>query len=170
MNLPPNDLGTMIRSYIFWLMGCAVFTLTGCAGGGGATSGGSTTPPSDFLRTGAEVAVVDFFDMYCHTCQSAASHVNDLHGLVQTRGLGSKIAFYAVGMNNTEMEADLYRTRFHVPFPVIADRERTIASRYGKFRPPLLLALRREGGSWKEIYRTSDPMIPPDRILAEIWH
>lgn len=158
----------MIRNSVLCLLGCAVLVLGGCAGGGGSSTGGSTTPQSQFLRTDASVVVVDFFDMYCHTCQSAASHVNDLHDLVQKRGLGPKISFYAVGVNNSEMEADLYRTRFHVPFPVIADRERTIASRYGDFRPPMLIALRREGGSWKEIYRTSDPMVPPDQILAKI--
>jgi hypothetical protein len=160
----------MIRTLIFCLMGSAVLFLSGCTGGGGSTTGGSTTPQSQFLRTDAGVAVVDFFDMYCHTCQNAAAHVNNLHSLVQKRGLGSKISFYAVGVNNSEMEANLYRTRFNVPFPVIADRERTIASRYGDFRPPMLIALRREGGSWKEIYRTSDPMVPPDQILARISH
>ena len=159
----------MIRIILLALCSCSLFAVSGCAGGGGGAASGSTTPPSEFLRTGADVAVVDFFDMYCHTCQTAASHVNKLHSLVQSRGLGSKIAFYAVGMNNTEMEADLYRTRFKVPFPVIADRERAIASRYGSFKPPLLIALKREGGKWREFYRTADPMIPPDQILAEIW-
>lgn len=160
----------MIRKILTGLIGVSLVAFSGCAGGGGPAASGSTAPPSEFLRTGADVAVVDFFDMYCHTCQTAASHVNKLHALVQSRGLGSKIAFYAVGMNNTEMEADLYRTRFKVPFPVIADRERAIASRYGSFKPPLLIALRREGGKWREIYRTTDPMVPPDQILAAIWH
>lgn len=146
----------------------AAWAVTGCAGGGGTADGSGTTPPSQFLRTGAEVAVVDFFDMYCHTCQSAASHVNELHAMVQKRGLGSRVAFYAVGVNNTEMEADLYRTRFHVPFPVIADRERTIATRYGVERPPVLIALKRAGGGWKEVYRTTDPTAPPEEILARI--
>ena len=164
-----NDVFTMIRGLANALMGVVVLFVTGCAGDGGAGVAGSTASPSEFLRTNAEVVVVDFFDMYCHTCQSAAPHVNELHALVRKRGLDSKIAFYAIGWGNTEMEADLYRTRFRVPFPVIPDRERTISSRYGDFRPPLLLALRREGGGWKEIYRTKDPTVPPEAILEAIW-
>jgi hypothetical protein len=169
INRLTDELTPMIRKFLVGLMGVSLFALSGCAGSGGAASSGSTTPPSEFLRTGADVAVVDFFDMYCHTCQTAASHVNKLHSLVQSRGLGSKIAFYAIGMNNTEMEANLYRTRFKVPFPVIADRDRAIASRYGSFKPPMLIVLRREGGKWREIHRTADPMVPPDRILDKIW-
>ena len=150
------------------LAGLAGVLMAGCAANGGGPV--ATAPPTDFLRTNAEVAVVDFFDMYCHSCQSAASHVNDLHAEVAKRGLGSKIAFYAIGWGNTEMEADLYRTRFKVPFPVIADRELTISKRYGEFRPPLLLALRREGGTWKEIYRTKDPAASSGTILTAIGY
>lgn len=164
-----NDHSTMIRRFVYAMMGAALLLVAGCAADGGAPATGSTASQADFLRTNAEVVVVDFFDMYCHTCQSAAPHVNELHALVQKRGLGSKIAFYAIGWGNTEMEADLYRTRFRVPFPVIADRERTISSRYGDFRPPLLIALRREGAGWKEIYRTKDPMVSPETILDAIW-
>lgn len=154
----------------FLVLGCALaaWLSASCAGGGGNADGSGVTPASQFLRTGADVVVVDFFDMYCHTCQSAASHVNDLHAMVQKRGLGSRIEFYAVGVNNTAMEADLYRTRFHVPFAVIADRERTLASRYGVERPPVLIALRKSGSGWKEIYRTTDPTVPGEEILAKI--
>ncbi len=164
-----NDVFTMIRGLVHAVMGAAVLLVAGCANQGGAPVKGSTASQAEFLRTGAEVVVVDFFDMYCHSCQTAAPHVNELHALVRRRGLGKKIAFYAIGWGNTEMEADLYRTRFSVPFPVIADRERTISSRYGDFRPPLLIALRRQGGGWKEIYRTKDPMVSPETILGAIW-
>ncbi len=150
------------------MLGAAVLLVAGCASDGGAGATGSTASQAQFLRTNADVAVVDFFDMYCHSCQTAAPHVNDLHALVQKRGLGSRIAFYAVGWGNTAMEADLYRTRFDVPFPVIPDRDLTISSRYGKFRPPLLIALRREGGGWKEFYRTTDPTASPEAILDKI--
>jgi thiol-disulfide isomerase/thioredoxin len=160
----------MIRRFSCVAMGVAILASTGCSTDTGGAMKGSTASQAEFLRTDAEVVVVDFFDMYCHTCQTAASHVNDLHGLVRKRGLGSKIAFYAIGWGNTAMEADLYRTRFDVPFPVIPDRERTISLRYGDFRPPLLLALRRDGGGWKEIYRTKDPTVSPEDILGAIWH
>ncbi len=165
-----NDASNMTRGFASAVTGAAVLLMASCANEGSAPVQGSTASQAEFLRTDAEVVVVDFFDMYCHTCQTAASHVNELHALVQKCGLGGKIAFYAIGWGNTEMEADLYRTRFGVPFPVIPDRERTISLRYGDFRPPLLLALRRDGGGWKEIYRSKDPTAPPEDILGAIWH
>lgn len=169
MTIIGNDASNMIRETTSAVMGAAILLMAGCANESAAPVKGSTASQAEFLRTNAEVVIVDFFDMYCHTCQTASSHVNELHALVQKRGLGGKIAFYAIGWGNTEMEADLYRTRFRVPFPVIPDRERTISSRYGDFRPPLLLALRRDGGAWKEIYRTKDPTVSPEDVLGAIW-
>lgn len=129
---------------------------------------GSVAPASSFLKTNASIAVVNFFDMYCHTCQTEASHVNDLHRAVQDRGMASKVQFYAIGWGNSPLEAETYRSRFKVPFPVIADRDLAISNRYGSFRPPLLIALRREGGTWKEFYRTPHVMGHTDEILAAI--
>lgn len=113
-----------------------------------------TASPESFLRTDASIVVVDFFDMYCHSCQTEAPHVMKLERAVQKRSQDKKVQFYAVGWGNSPLEAETYRTQFNVPFPVIPDRDLRISKRYGSFRPPLILALRREGGSWKEFYRT----------------
>jgi hypothetical protein len=94
--------------------------------------------------------------------------VNELHRAVKNRGAGSKVQFYAVGWGNSPLEAETYRKRFNVPFPVIADRDLAISKRYGSFRPPLLIALRREGGTWKEFYRTKHVMGQTDDILSAI--
>jgi thiol-disulfide isomerase/thioredoxin len=155
------------RRQILSLTGAGILALAGCAAPPAGPVG--TAPPGSFLQTDAEVVVVDFFDMYCHTCQTAAAHVNDLYQLVQRRGLGSKIRFYAIGWGNTPLEAETYRTRFKVPFPVIPDRDLAISSRYGKFRPPLLLALRRDGGAWNPFYQTKDVRVKPEQVLAAIW-
>lgn len=47
----------------------------------------------------------------------------------------------------------MYRSRFHVPFPVLADRNRQISSRFRDVVPPLLIALKKENGKWQEFYR-----------------
>jgi hypothetical protein len=159
----------MIRKTLLLLVGAAAFAVAGCSSAGSGTGGG-TASQSAFLHTDAEYAVVDFFDMYCRTCQSSAGHVNDLHALVKRRGLESKIAFYAVGWGNTAMESELYRTRYHVPYPVIPDPDRAISRRYGEFRPPLLLVLHREGANWKEVYRNKDLTVPAEHLLPAFWH
>ena len=66
--------------------------------------------------------------------------------MVQQRGLGSKIDFYAIGWGNTPMECEMYRKRFDVPLSRRPRPGPSISKRFGKFRPPLMIALRKQGG------------------------
>ena len=83
-------------------------------------------------------------------------------------GLGSKVEFYAIGWGNTPMECDMYRKRFKVNYQIIPDRKLTIAKRFGDFRPPLLIALRKNGGRWTEFYRINDVRGKSEEIFAKI--
>ncbi len=127
----------------------------------------ATTGP-DYRNSRADVVVLNFFDMYCHQCQTAASHINKLQELSRQRGYGSRIDFYAIGWGNTPMESEMYRKRFNVPYHIVPDRDLAISRRFGKFRPPLLIALRKQGGQWKEFYRVGDVRNKSEAILNQI--
>jgi peroxiredoxin len=129
-----------------------------------AAAGTATGP--DYRKSRADVVVLSFFDMYCHKCQTAASHVNKLHAL--SRQQGADIEFYAIGWGNTPLESEMYRKRYNIPFHIVPDRSLAISRRFGKFRPPLLIALRKEGGEWREFYRVSDVRNKADSIFATI--
>ena len=161
MNFPVRPLATCL--FVLLISACA-----STDPGGSGTPAASTGRVADYRNSRADVVVLSFFDMYCHQCQTAASHVNDLHALSRQRGLGSKTDFYAIGWGNTPMESEMYRTRFNVPFAIVPDRDLSISKRFGKFRPPLLIALRKEGGQWKEFYRVTDVRNKSESILASI--
>lgn len=146
----------------------AAWLLAGCGGPGGGESSGSSGPVADYRNSRADVVVLNFFDMYCHTCQTMAPHSKQLYQLVQRRGLGSKIDFYAIGWGNTAMESEMYRKRFGISYPVVPDRDLSISSRFGRFRPPLMIALRKQGGGWSEIARFKDLRGDKEAILAKI--
>ena len=141
--------------------------ITGCASSVDPSNLG-TAAPSSFLQTNASIAVINVFDMYCHTCQTEAPHIVKLQKTIKQRSGGTKVQFYALGWGNTPLEAETYRTRFNVPFPVIPDRDLSISNRYGTFRPPMLIALRREGGTWKEFYRTQHIIGRSDEVANAI--
>jgi len=162
-----QDHRSAMNRIFFFMIVVLTWSVTGCSSSGGSSSA-AIAPASSFLQTKASIVVIDFFDMYCHTCQTEAKDVNELHRAVKHRGMDSKVQFYAIGWGNSPLEAETYRTRFKVPFPVISDRDLAISKRYGSFRPPLLIALRREGGTWKEFYRTQHVMGHTDEILAAI--
>ena len=134
------------------------------------TGGGppATGPVADYRNSNAEVVVLNFFDMYCPHCQVAAKHVNEVYALTQSRGMGSRIEFYAIGWGNTPMESEMYRTRYKVRYPIVPDRDLSISSRFGKFRPPLVVALRKQGGRWTEFYRIVEVRGKAEEIYARI--
>jgi len=142
--------------------------LAGCAGSGGAGSTAPAGPVADYRNSRAQVVVLNFFDMYCHTCQTMAPHAKELHQMVQRRGLGSKVEFYAIGWGNTPMECDMYRKRFGVNYSIIPDKDLSISRRFGRFRPPLMIALRKQGGGWTEVARFTDLRGDKEPILAKI--
>jgi peroxiredoxin len=141
--------------------------LSACA----PTTTPSNTPAgnrADYQNSKAEVVVLNFFDMYCPKCQKDAKYVNALYNTVQHQKLGSKIQFYAIGWSNSPLEAEMYRKRYNVTYPVLSDKNRTISSRFGKFRPPLLIALKKQGGQWTEFYRTHGVRNKSGEILRNI--
>ena len=150
------------------LSGIALVMISSCAGTSTETSTPNKTNEADYRRSNAEVVVLSFFDMYCPHCQKIAKHVNALHAMTQRRGLSQKMDFYAIGWNNSPLEAEMYRKRFSVTYPVVSDKDRSISSRFGKFRPPLLIALRKQGGQWKEFYRVVDISGKTDEVFSQI--
>lgn len=123
---------------------------------------------ASYHKSQADIVVLSFFDMYCPHCQRSADDVNQLHAMVQKRGQNSRIAFYAIGTNNTPMEASMYQKRYNVPFPVQSDRDRSITSQFNNVTPPLLIALKKQGGQWKEFYRTDKIQGQKNSIYAHI--
>lgn len=134
----------------------------------GTPADSSASQGPDYRKSNADVVVLSFFDMYCPHCQRSAPDVNQLHAMVQRRGMGGRIAFYAIGRNNTPMEAEMYRKRFNVTYPVLADRDRAISSRFGDFLPPMLIALKKKEGRWQEFYRESKIQGKADQIYRHI--
>lgn len=145
-----------------------VMMISSCAGTSTEASPSNMTHEADYRRSNADVVVLSFFDMYCPHCQKLAKHVNALHAMTQRRGLAKEIDFYAIGWNNSPLEAEMYRKRYSVTYPVVSDKDRAISARFGTFRPPLLIALKKQGGQWTEFYRVEDVSGKTNEVFAQI--
>lgn len=168
MNRMPSMLSVLSRltGPVIGLLAILLAACSAPSGGTGAELPSGSHP--DYRDSGAEVVVLNFFDMYCHTCQTMAPHAKELHRMVQQRGLGSRVDFYAIGWGNTPLECEQYRKRFQISYPVIPDRELTIAKRFGRFRPPMMIVLRRQGGGWAEQARLTDLRGDKEALFARI--
>ena len=144
----------------------AALLLGACATPDPGSSGTPSGTAPDYRNSRSQVVVLNFFDMYCHKCQTEASHVNKIHAMARQQG--ADIDFYGIGWGNTPMESEMYRKRFKVPYHIVPDKELTISKRFGSFRPPLLVALRKEGGQWKEFYRTSKTRFKSAEVFEAI--
>ena len=73
-------------------------------------------------EVGARYIVIEIFSMYCPICQRDAQVVNQLHDLtLKIPGLGDKVKFIGIGVGNTPYEVSVFKKKFDVSFPLIAD-------------------------------------------------
>jgi thiol-disulfide isomerase/thioredoxin len=71
---------------------------------------------------GSEYLIIEFFSMYCPVCQAAAPAVNKLYEAIQTNPeLLEKVRVMGIGVGNTPFEVNVFRKKFSVKFPLIAD-------------------------------------------------
>lgn len=115
-----------------------------------------------------QILVVDCFDMYCHLCQSSASHVNELYRLAQDRNLGGQVKFIGLGVGDSPLEVTLFKDKLKVPFPVFPDRDAIIARRFGPLRVPNLIVLRNEGGRLEVLHAFPGVLRNPAKLLSQI--
>jgi thiol-disulfide isomerase/thioredoxin len=91
----------------------------------------------------ARVVLVEIFSMYCPICQAEASRVNELYRMVQSdENLRDAVKFVGVGAGNTPFEVDLFRKKFSVPFPLLADDDFVLQKAASEpFKTPTFLTL-----------------------------
>lgn len=91
------------------------------------------------------VLLVQLFDMYCNNCQRDAPEVNRFYELAQAAGLKDRVRFVGIGKNNTEIEVGIYRDRYHVGFPLLADPHKTNTKLLGIDRTPTFIIVDLDG-------------------------
>jgi peroxiredoxin len=70
----------------------------------------------------AEIVIMEIFSMYCPVCQGEAPNVNKLHDIIQSRpDLKAKVRLIGIGTGNTPFEVEVFRSKYHVPFPLFPD-------------------------------------------------
>ena len=75
--------------------------------------------PSDVA---ADVLVIEFYNVYCTSCQRQAPVMNELFERVNSReAMRNRVRFFGIGAGNTETEAAMFMRRYSVEFPLFAD-------------------------------------------------
>lgn len=70
----------------------------------------------------ADVVVIEFYNVYCTSCQKQAPIMNEVFKRVNARDdMRGRIKFFGIGAGNNEDEAAMFMRRYSVGFPLFAD-------------------------------------------------
>lgn len=182
----------LILSLAAGLLGCALMRPESVAQDGGVPQVGEAFPdvmlpaPEDpamraYLGLGAEdtfsvnqvdadVVLVEIFSMYCPYCQREAPVVNEFYRVAQQKSKpGKTVKILGIGVGNSRFEVDVFRKKYQVPFPLIADGDYRVHKLLGQTRTPHFIAIRRSAdGSRRVIYSQPGSFGDPEDFFNKL--
>lgn len=123
--------------------------------------------PFPLSRIRTEILIVEIFNMYCPHCQKDAPNVNALHqAIADNPKLRSRIKLIGIGVGNSPFEVNAFRNIYRVPFPLIADEDRSIHEALGNIGTPYFFVLwNKRGGRRVVIYSKAGTIGNPGEFL-----
>lgn len=117
----------------------------------------------------ADYLIIEIFSMYCPRCQKTASETVSLFDWLKKKKLSNSVKIIGIAATNTPLEADIYKAKYKIPFPLIADKETTLASalNVGPI-PHFFLAERIDNNSFKIIYQQSKELLNTELIKKKL--
>lgn len=73
----------------------------------------------------ADNVLIEVFSMYCPHCQREAPEMNRLAALIRDSKPAGRLALLGLGVGNTQLEVDMFREQFAVPFALAIDPDLT---------------------------------------------
>ena len=101
---------------------------------------GTATFPLHRIR--GRLVIVMVADLYCRYCQKAAPQAVALHRALTERRLTNEVRMLCIVLGNSAFEADLYRQKYAIPFPVLPDPDSQFRAALGKVGTPSFFAVR----------------------------
>jgi hypothetical protein len=124
-------------------------------------------------QVAAKTLIIEVFSMYCPHCQGDAPEVNKLYQLIQKDpALKDKIKMLGIGTGNTTFEVNLFKKKFHVPFPLFPDEDFALQKACSqKIRTPLFIVVKPESkGGLKPLILHVGKIDDADKFLQRIIH
>jgi thiol-disulfide isomerase/thioredoxin len=112
--------------------------------------------------------LIEVFSMYCIYCQQAAPQVNELYRLIEKNGLADKIKVIGIGTGNSHQEADIFKDKFTVTFPLFPDFREGVSTVLKTKSTPTFVLLSARGRHIRTLCRYEGKFFNAEQFLAEI--
>jgi len=112
--------------------------------------------------------LIEVFSMYCIYCQQAAPQVNELYRLIGKNGLTDKIKVIGIGTGNSHQEAEIFKDKFAVPFPLFPDFREGVSTVLKVNSTPTFVLLSVRGRYIRTICRYEGKFFNAEQFLGEI--
>lgn len=113
--------------------------------------------PHALSRIKAKTIILVAFSMYCPHCQREAPLLNELDGLLKSRGLAKDVKLIGVGIGNSDFEVQVFQKKYAITFPLFSDPEFKTNKELGEVGTPFFYVLNMNSAK-KEI-RVVDTML-----------
>jgi thiol-disulfide isomerase/thioredoxin len=105
----------------------------------GLTGGGAFK----FTEIKAEVLIVEVLSMYCPHCQKEAPNINKLYRMIEDRpDLRGRVKMIGIARKNSPFEADVFRERYKILFPLFSDGDGSISKSLGVYGTPTFICVK----------------------------
>lgn len=118
----------------------------------------------------ARIVIVQILSMYCPVCQKDAPVINEVYEALESKpALKGKVKIIGVAAGNTPFEAGVFKKKFNVRFPVIADDDMQFQKiSQDRILTPTFIVLKVEKGKKLKVVKVHVGLIHKAQDLLDV--